>query len=196
MSHRSGAYAGLVPDLARFLPLSNRPHGDEAGVSSDRRAPLAAVVGEAARLLDGAASDRAAEFAKTARVTDAAPTPIASPDDLRIASAAIAEGKRRSTKTLARAVREVLRLGDELGVEPRLDATTLGIVSLYGATAAPLERRAVLQGHALRATDAEWEFGRGPALEARAIDIARFVLGVSDVAPRPAAPRPAPESDA
>jgi len=180
-----------VSDLSRFLPLSNRPKGSEAGVTSDRRAPLAAVVEEAARLLDGAPdrASRAADFARAARLGDAA-TSIASPADLRALAAAIATGRRQSTKVLARTVRTVLLLSADLGAQPRIDATTLGIVSLYGATSAPLERRAVVGGHALRATDAEWEFGRGPALEGTALDIARFVLGVSDVPPKPAAPRP------
>ena len=82
-------------------------------------------------------------------------------------------------------MRAVLLLSDHLGVEPRVDGTTLGIVSLYGATSAPLERRAVVGGHALRATDAGWEFGRGPVLEGTALEIARFVLGVSDIPPKP-----------
>ena len=187
-----------MSDLSRFLPLSNRPKGEEAGVTSDRRVPLAAVVEEAARLLeanpDGA--ERAAEFVRTARLADAAPAPVANATDLRTMAAAIVSGRRRSTKVLSRAVRSVLLLSADLGEEPRIDATTLGIVSLYGATSAPLERRAVIGGHALRATDADWEFGRGPALEGTALDIARFVLAVSDIPPKPATPRPreAPEA--
>ncbi len=182
-----------MSDLSRFLPFSSRPKGDESGVTSDRRIPLAAVVEEAARLLDTAPdrAARAADFARAARVSDTA-TSVASPGDLRAVAATVAAGHRQSTKALARAVRAVLLLGDHLGVEPRVDGTTLGIVSLYGATSAPLERRAVVGGHALRATDAGWEFGRGPVLEGTALEIARFVLGVSDIPPR----RPAkPESD-
>ena len=174
-----------MSDLSRFLPFSNRPRGDESGVTSDRRLPLAAVVEEAARILD-TAPDRAArssDFARAARVTDAS-TSVASPADLRAVAATIGSGRRQSTKALAHAVRALLQLSDHLGVEPRIDATTLGIVSLYGATSAPLERRAVVGGHALRATDADWEFGRGPLLEGTALEIARFVLGVSDVPPR------------
>jgi hypothetical protein len=185
-----------VSDLSRFLPFSNRPKGNEAGVTSDRRIPLAAVVEEAARLLDAAPdrAARAADFARSARLTDA-DTSVASPADLRAVAAAISAGRRQSTKALARAVRAVLLLSDYLHEEPRIDATTLGIVSLYGATSAPLERRAVVGGHALRATDADWEFGRGPTLEGTALDIARFVLAVSDIPPKPAAPRPPEESE-
>jgi len=182
-----------VSEVSRFFPLSNRPTGDESGVTSDRRAPLAAVVAEAARLLDAAPdrAARAADFARTARLTDAA-TSVASPADLRAMASTIAAGRRQSTKALARAVRALLVLSAHLGQEPRIDGTTLGIVALYGATSAPLERRAVVGGHALRATDADWEFGRGPILEGTALEIARFVLAVSDVPPRPPA-RPAAE---
>jgi hypothetical protein len=185
-----------VADLSRFLPLSNRPKGDEAGVTSDRRVPLAAVVEEAARLLDAAPdrAARAADFARNARLGDAA-TSVASPADLRTLAATIAAGRRQSTKTLARSVRALLLLSGHLGAQPRIDGTTLGIVSLYGATSAPLERRAVVGGHALRATDAGWEFGRGPVLEGTALDIARFVLGVSDIPPKPPAGPTGPTAD-
>jgi hypothetical protein len=40
-----------VADFARYLPLSQRPHGDERGVTSDRRAPTAAVLGAIAATL-------------------------------------------------------------------------------------------------------------------------------------------------
>ena len=63
---------------------------------------------------------------------------------------------------------------------------TLGVVALYMATSAPLERRAVVAGHAIRATDADWQFGRGPVLEGTAMAIVRFLVGLSDVPPQPA----------
>ena len=59
------------------------------------------------------------------------------------------------------------------------------------ATSAPLERRAVVAGHAIRATDADWEFGRGPVLEGTQLEIVRFLLGLSDVAPH----RPIAQAD-
>lgn len=40
-----------MADFARYLPLSQRPHGDERGVTSDRRAPTAAVLGAIAAAL-------------------------------------------------------------------------------------------------------------------------------------------------
>jgi len=40
-----------VADFARYLPLSQRPHGDERGVTSDRRAPTATVLREIAAAL-------------------------------------------------------------------------------------------------------------------------------------------------
>lgn len=40
-----------MADFARYLPLSRREHTDERGVTSDRREPTAAVLGELARVL-------------------------------------------------------------------------------------------------------------------------------------------------
>ena len=83
------------------------------------------------------------------------------------------------------AVRAVLVLGDALGLEPRLSAVTLGAVALYGTSSATFDRRAVVRGHTLRATDAEWSLGHGPVLQGTAMGIVRFLLGLSDEAPRP-----------
>ena len=59
---------------------------------------------------------------------------------------------------------------------------------LWGATSGPFDRRVVLSGHTIRATDADWEFGHGPVLAGTALEIAAFVLGVSDVPPQPISP--------
>ena len=175
-------------DFARFLPLSNRPHDDESAVTSDRRAAIAAVVEDAARLTASASPDRAdalaAEFARAARLADAGGAEFGAIDLPRLA-ASVREGKRRRTGALVHAVRALLLLGDDLSRKPRIADLTLGTVALYMATSAPLERRAVVAGHAIRATDAEWGFGRGPMLEGSQIEIVRFLLGLSDVAPRP-----------
>jgi hypothetical protein len=40
-----------VADFARYLPLSQRPHGDERGVTSDRRVPTATMLGAIAAAL-------------------------------------------------------------------------------------------------------------------------------------------------
>lgn len=40
-----------MADFARYLPLSQRPHSDERGVTSDRRAPTAAVLSAIAAAL-------------------------------------------------------------------------------------------------------------------------------------------------
>jgi hypothetical protein len=176
-------------DFARFLPLSNRPHDDESAVTSDRRAAIAAIVEDAARLTASASPDRAdalaAEFARAARLADAGAAEFGAIDLPRLA-ATIREGKRRRTGALVHAVRALLVLGDELGRQPRIEDLTLGTVALYMATSAPLERRAVVAGHAIRATDADWGFGRGPALEGTQAEIVRFLLGLSDAAPKPA----------
>ena len=185
-------YAGSVPDISRFLPLSNRPKSDERGVSSDRHRALAAVVDEAARILAAVwgtdASAPAVSFVRAARLTAPGSGQATSAADLHRVAEQLRGGGRQSVKALARGVRALLVLAAEAGVEPRIDGTTLGIVALYGATSAPLERRVVVRGHALRATDAGWEFGRGPVLEGTALGIAAFLLGVTDEPPHPGPP--------
>jgi len=176
-------------DVGRFLPLSNRPHDDESAVTSDRRAAIAEVIDEAGRLTASASPELArlltGDFVRDARLTtDASASSPAG--DLPALAAAVRSGKRRRTGTLVRAVRALLVLGDQLDLKPRIGGLTLGVVALYLATSAPLERRAVVAGHAIRATDADWQFGRGPVLEGSALQIVRFLIGLSDTPPQPA----------
>ena len=86
----------------------------------------------------------------------------------------------------ARAVPLYLDVARASSARPELEPGTSGAVALYLATSAPTEIRAVTRGHALRATDAGWEFGRGPVLEATAIELVEFLGGRSLLAPRPA----------
>jgi hypothetical protein len=189
----------VMADFGRFLPLSNRPHDDEAGVTSDRRMALADVVDEASVMLTtvdpAAAGPFAAEFAREARIVAGDDQPVRGADDLGRIAAVIRAGRRKPAKALVRGVRAQLMLARELGVPPRIDTTTLGVVALYAATTAPLERRAVIKGHALRATDAEWGFGRGPMLEGTGVEIVSFLLGLSDAAPRRAVEGSPPSQD-
>jgi hypothetical protein len=175
-------------DVSRFLPLSNRPHDDESAVTSDRRAAIAELVDEARRLTASASPELARlltdDFIRDARLIPDARA--AGSTDLTALAAAVRDGKRRRTGTLVRAVRALLVLGDQLSVAPRISGLTLGTVALYLATSAPLERRAVVMGHAIRATDADWQFGRGPVLEGPALQIVRFLIGLSNTPPRPA----------
>lgn len=177
-------------DFSRFLPLSNRPSGDESGVTSDRSEAIAAVIEEAARLVAAAPADAddalATRFARSAGVSA---TPEDDVDARGLAELAheVRRGRRQRTAALARAVRALLVLADETGGTPRIADLTLGTVALYAATTASFDRRAVVAGHALRATDMDWQFGRGPVLEAPGLEIVRFLLGLSDVAPKPAA---------
>ena len=156
-------------DFARFLPLSNRPADDDSAVTSDRRNAIAEVVDEAARLTALAGRQRAdqlaAEFARAARLADAGASEFGAADLPELATA-VRSGSRRRTSALVHAVRAVLVLADELNDVPRVADLTLGVVSLYMATSAPLERRAVLEGTAMA--------------------IVRFLVGLSDVPPQPA----------
>ncbi len=166
-----------------MLPLSNRPREDESGVSSNERAALADVVDDAARLVHGRADadDLAARFLAAC----ALPGPEGSGEAALLAAGdAVRRGGPRTTRELIAAVRAVLLLADRTGAQAATPPEVLGRVAFHGSIRLPFDRRAVLKGHTVTATDAEWSFGKGPVLEATAEEIVRFVLAISDVAPR------------
>ncbi|WP_295572570.1 hypothetical protein [uncultured Microbacterium sp.] len=163
-----------MADLSRHLPLSNRPYTDESSVTGDWRRAVADVVAAAAHLTGD--PDQLRGFLVDAKL--AAEFPAASPADV---AAAIRSGRRRRIAELADATRALLRLAGDR--EVGLDPTTSGAVALYGATRAPFDRRAVLTGSTVHATDADWSFGRGPLREATARQILAFVLELGDEPP-------------
>ncbi|QTX03758.1 hypothetical protein [Agromyces archimandritae] len=161
-----------MPDFMDELPLSRRGRVDESGVHSDRRLEYAEVLEQTAALRSDAGEPDAGEAAR-----------------LHTLAADARGGRRVPVRILARAVLEYLELAREASAPAELASGTSGAVALFLAAKAPTEIRAVIGGHALRASDAGWEFGRGPVLEAPAADLIRFLAGRSDTAPRPAAPR-------
>jgi hypothetical protein len=163
-----------MADLSRHLPLSNRPHTDESAVTGDRRESLADVVLRADVLA------RTPE-AVSLFLTDARLAREFGDVPLLDVAGAIRAGGKRGIRQLTDAVRALLVLAGDGPLT--LDPITSGAVALYAATRAPFERRAVYAGNTLRATDAGWEFGHGPAREASARVILDFVLGLADVAP-------------
>lgn len=166
-----------------MLPLSNRPREDESDVTSNERAALGDVVDDAARLVSGRSdTDELADGFLSA----CALPPQSGPGGaaLRSAADAVRRGGPRSTRELIAAVRALLLLADRTGQRAIISPEVLGRVAFHASIRLPFDRRAVLKGHTIRATDAEWSFGKGPVLEASAEDIVRFVVAVSDVAPR------------
>lgn len=188
-----------MSDFFSNLPLSNRARHDESHVTSDRRAALADTIDHAAMLLAEAPFDErvrnalADAFLEDARVSSdgSAASGLGSVSKLTEAAQQIRAGRRRNVRALSHAVRALLRLGVAVDRSPTIPPLTSGSVALYAVTAAPLERRAVVGGHTIRATDADWAFGHGPVLEGAALDIVAFLLGVSDHPPQPPVPRPA-----
>ncbi|UIN31649.1 hypothetical protein [Microbacterium binotii] len=182
-----------MADFLGRLPLSNRERRDESAVSGDRRAAIADALDEAARLLAESASDDAEHCARARRFLEEAGLGTGAaggnPDELRALAVAVRQGRKRSIRMLTRVVRALLVLGDALAVAPRVDAGVTGAVALYAATTAPFDRRAALRGHTVRASDEEWEFGRGPVITDTGRAILRFVLALDDVAPRPLSSR-------
>lgn len=186
-----------MSDLSRHLPLSNRPSQDETSVSTDRRGALAAVVRQADALTSGALDadaltssaldpsaldssalnpDAAAQFLAEARLDrEFAGRPLPEVAD------AIAAGGGRSIRALTDAVRAALSLAGDRPVD--LDPVTTGSVALYAIGRAPFDRRAVVGGCTLRATDDGWEFGRGPERAAPARQILEFLLALGDEPP-------------
>jgi len=168
-----------MSDLWRNLPLFGRERVDESGVERGWASELAAVQSAADdALLRRPDAEAAAAF--EAALRPGRPTRSGKPRTVKLAE-------------LDRAVFAYLDLAERLGIEPVLPERASGAVALGRAAAAPTEIRAVIAGHALRATDAGWEFGRGPVLEATAVKLLEFLRGRSLVAPRPAASDTPPE---
>ncbi|MFT4029911.1 MAG: hypothetical protein QM675_08540 [Protaetiibacter sp.] len=161
-----------MSDLWRELPLSGRPRLDESAVPDGWEADVTAVREAAAAALARHPDPAAAEAFATA-------TPVAAPRR---------DGRPRRVKLaeLDRAVYAYLELCARLGIPPEVPARAGGAVALGRAAAAPTEIRAVIAGHSLRATDADWSFGRGPVLEDTAAALLEFLAGRSLRAPRPA----------
>lgn len=178
-----------MADFTRFLPLSQRSSGPETGVSSDRRAALAELV-ETATALVREGGDRAApaeafvDGAGLRAEYDAELSSTPSETLTRLAER-IRSGRHRRVSALVRAARALLLLARELGADVEIDAMTAGAIALHLAGTGPFDRRAIVEGHTVRATDAEWSFGNGPVLEGRASAIAAFLLGTSDDPPHP-----------
>src|SRR5690606_31497175 len=139
-----------MSDLWRNLPLSARERVDESGVGGGWGAELDAVRAAAQAALDAHPDAAAAdEFASA----------VASPRPGRRGRA------RVGLRELDRAVYAYLALCARIGATPHVPERAAGAVALGRAAAAPTPIRAVIAGHTLRATDAEWSFGRGPVLE-------------------------------
>jgi uncharacterized protein (TIGR03083 family) len=86
---------------------------------------------------------------------------------------------------LAEAVVGATDIAVSLGLPLTVPERASGAVALRRALEAPTEIKAVIRGHSLAATDADWGFGHGPVLEATAAELLLFLYGRSDTAPHP-----------
>ncbi len=157
----------------RNLPLSWKERRDESDVHSDWRAEFDEVILQA-QLVETGLGDEASDPAQALAA------------GLRTLSVEARSRRKIPVRLLSRAVLDYLALAREASVTPALADRTGGAVALYLAAKAPTEIRAVTRGHALRATDADWEFGTGPVLEASAVGMIEFLAGRSLTPPRPA----------
>ncbi|GAA1524687.1 uncharacterized protein (TIGR03083 family) [Agromyces terreus] len=87
---------------------------------------------------------------------------------------------------LAEAVVATLDVSASLDLPIAVPGRATGAVALRRALEAPTEIKAVIRGHTLVATDADWSFGHGPVLEGTAAELVLFLHGRSTAAPRPA----------
>ena len=183
-----------MSDLGRFLPLSNRPRGDESAVSTDRREQIADIVTAAAHVIGQSDPAHAPTFAVAFLATaglekDAAPSgaplaPTTDPAALATVAESVRAGRRRGARHLVRATRAYLVLARDADVAPQLDPAVTGAVALSASTTAPFARRAAIAGHTVQAVDHGWQFGRGPLLTGTGVQIVSFLLGVTDEPPR------------
>lgn len=170
-----------MSDLAHELPLFGRAPVDESAVTSDWKGALADVIHQAATIAAEAPAPASAtsDFLRGAGLA----THPAAPD-LGAVAAAIRAGKPQRVRALSRGVTALLVLAHSADAAVEIAPRTAGAVSLYRTGAAPLPIRAVIAGHTLRATDADWSFGRGPVLQDTSLGLLTFLCGLSNDAPR------------
>lgn len=179
-----------MADLWRYLPLSQRGTDDERAVSSDHREAVAALVDDLARIR-AAHPEIGAELEGIARAAGLAREWDQSDGDLAAIAGAV-RGRKRSIRTLAKLVAAALPAARGVGDDLRVPPMTAGAIALWAQGNGPFERRAVVAGHTVRATDADWAFGTGPVLEGPSLEIAGFLLGATEQPPRKPAPGSTP----
>ena len=153
-------------DVVRHLPLSQSADRSADAAVPDRRDLVAVLV---ASII--AAEPNAAERARFAAQ--------------RVDLDRLSAPRRVTSQDLVRLVREALAFGDARGRALDIDPRTIGAAALAASASAPADRRAAISGYTVTASDAGWSFGRGPVAAASAIDIVRFLVGLSDVPPKP-----------
>jgi hypothetical protein len=153
-------------EFARFLPLSARPRVDESAVTGDWGPRLAELLGAIDALI-----------ASLPSATHARPEIQAARDRLTATITAVPSGRRVRVAVLGTVLAEAYEFAVLTGRPLAVDPVTSGAVALDRSLRAPLAIRAVVKNRTLRATDAEWEFGTGPALSGTAAELVLFLSG-------------------
>jgi len=157
-------------DLARYLPLSGRPRVDESYVTGDWGPRFAELL----TAIDAMVAGLPAE-------TVGHPDVGAVRDRLSAAVAAVRPGRRVRVPALGAVLVEALDLAALTDSGLDVDPVTSGAVALDRSLRAPLAIRSVVRNRTIHATDAGWEFGRGPELAGTAAAIVRFLYGRAGV---------------
>lgn len=172
-----------MPDFSRYLPLSQRAVADERALSTDRTTAMIEIVRAAEHAWAHAEPGTAAATAWTSFLAASGLRGTA-PDEI------VADLRSRAHRTpallrvgtaFARADQEATAAGHP---PAPLRAERWGMLSLLASAHLDFDRRAVVNGFTLAPDDAEWRIGHGPERTGSAREIAAFLLGVSDVAPR------------
>lgn len=140
-------------DLARYLPLSQRPRVDES-----------AVTGE----WDGRLDELERAVAALGTVGSA---------ELAAFEGAVASARRRRKVRIGDLGLALVAAYEAGGDRLLVDPTVSGAVCLARALAAPLPVRAVIRDRTLRASDAGWTLGRGAELVGTARELTLFLYG-------------------
>jgi hypothetical protein len=170
MAGREAAVNEGPRDLGRYLPLSARPRVDESAVSSDWGPRLAELVATIDTLIASLPSaSLASREIRAAR------------DRLSATIAAVPSTRRVRVPTLGAVLVEAFEFAALIEQRLAVDPVTSGAVALDRSLRAPLAIRAVLKNRTLHATDADWEFGTGPALSGTAAELVLFLYGRAGV---------------
>lgn len=150
-------------DLARYLPLSQRPRVDESAVNGEWDGRLDELE-RAVAALGTAASESPASAALD-------------PSRLAAFEGAVASARRRRRMRVGDLALALVAAYELAGERLVVDPTISGAVCLARALAAPLPIRAVIRDRTLRATDAGWTLGRGADLAGTARELTLFLYG-------------------
>ena len=188
--------------MASYFPLSNRPRRDETDVTSNWARHRGTVLLDLAGALETLSAEEwelpalradttvrsvIAELvwrSTTTRWQRLRSTPAAVPSSAElvqavrtIATADLAAAAKRTPAELGDAVVAAFELTAVTGAAVTVDPVASGSVALARAVSGPIGIRSVMNERTLRATDADWQVGRGQEIAGSAAAIVLYMYG-------------------